>query len=87
MYATSTDWKINSCSWSLEQEKEMTSKMKSLGALHWFFIHTGDDTGRSIVIWLDKETAHMALAEVRENAAKEIGNTITGTCEGPVNGF
>jgi len=87
MYATSADWKMNNSSWSSEQETEMTNKMKNLGALHWFFIHTGDDTGRSVVIWPDKETAHSALTEIRENAAKEIGNTITATCEGPVNGF
>lgn len=87
MYATSADWKVNDGTWSTDQEKTMTTKMKSLGALHWFFIHTGDDTGRSVVVWPDKETAHAGLTTVRDEAAAEIGNTITATCEGEVNGF
>jgi len=28
MYATSADWKVNDGTWSTEQEKKMTAKMK-----------------------------------------------------------
>ena len=38
-------------------------------------------------MWPDKETAHAGLTTVRDEAAAEIGNTITATCEGEVNGF
>jgi len=38
MYATSADWKVNDGTWSTEQEKKMTAKMKSLGAPELFSI-------------------------------------------------
>ena len=38
MYATSADWKVNDGTWSEEQEKTMTAKMKSLGALHFILL-------------------------------------------------
>ena len=64
MYATSADWKMNNISWSSEQEKEMTSKMKSLGALHWF-LSILETAGRSkllfglikkLIIWHSQST-------------------------------
>jgi len=70
------------------QSEDYISKIRDAGAIHWFYVLTSDTTARSMTIWPDAKTAHEALSMVRDDAARENNQTISGVCEGIVlNGF
>ena len=88
MYATSADWTFDTQPNFENQSEDYISKIKDAGAIHWFYVLTSDTTTRSMTIWPDAKTAHEALNMVRDDAAKENNQTISGVCEGVVlNGF
>ena len=66
------------------QTEDYISKIKDAGAIHWFYVLTSDTTARSMTIWPDAKTAHQVLSMVRDDAAKENNQTISGVCEGIV---
>ena len=88
MYATSADWTFDTQPNFESQSEDYISKIKDAGAIHWFYVLTSDNTARSMTIWPDAKTAHGALSMVRDDAARENNQTISGVCEGVVlNGF
>lgn len=84
MYATSADWTFDTKPDFEDQTVSYISKMKDAGAIHWFYVLTSDTTARSMTIWPDADTAHKALSMVRDDAAQENNQTISGVCEGVV---
>ena len=84
MFATFTDQEFPNIDAMQETGTAMWPKVQAAGAISFKATVTGENTGRTMIIWPDAATAHASIDDLRALAMEMIDTKVLATTSGEV---